>query len=156
MALTMKDSANVAVLPPLIPVAAIGLGLLLHLLFPEAFLPEGVATLVGVLLIASSVVLVAAAASELTKARTAFDVRKSTTSLVSTGVFRLSRNPVYFSMMLLCVGIATTANSLAMLLLSVPAGSMLCLLVIRPEESYLERKFGIAYLAYKARVRRWL
>lgn len=151
----MKDSANVAVLPPLIPAAAIGLGFLLRLLFPETFLPEGVAITVGVMLIAASVVVVAAAAWELTRARTAFDVRKSTTSLVSTGVFRLSRNPVYFSMMLLCVGIATTANSLAMLLVSIPAGSMLCLLVIRPEESYLERKFGSAYLAYKARVRRW-
>ena len=90
------------------------------------------------------------------KARTAFDIRKPTTALVDTGVFRWSRNPVYFSMMLLTLGIALLVNSLPMLVLSLPAGSLLCLWVIRPEESYLERKFGETYLAYKANVRRWV
>lgn len=100
--------------------------------------------------------LVVAAARELTKAHTAFDVRKPTTARVHAGVFRPSRNPVYFSMLLLCIGIALLANSLAMLLLSLPAGSGLCLLVIRKEERYLEQKFGNAYLTYKATVPRWI
>ena len=95
-------------------------------------------------------------ARELSKARTAFDVRKPTTNLVRQGVFRLSRNPVYFSMLLLCAAIALLANSVALLALSLPAGSALCLLVIRKEERYLEQKFGSEYLAYKASVRRWI
>jgi protein-S-isoprenylcysteine O-methyltransferase Ste14 len=152
----MKDRADVAVLPPLIPLLAIGSGVLVHLAFPIALAPAAITTPLGVLLILASVLLAIAAARELSIAHTAFDVRKPTTSLVDSGVFRLSRNPVYFSMMLLCVGIALLANSLAMLVLSLPAGSVLCLSVIRKEESYLERKFGRTYLDYKATVRRWI
>ncbi|MPZ33996.1 MAG: hypothetical protein GEV13_23905 [Rhodospirillales bacterium] len=111
---------------------------------------------VGIFLVVASVLLVVAAARELAKACTGFDVRKPTTSLVRRGVFRLIRNPVYFSMLLLCVGIALLANSVALLALSLPAGSALCLLVIRNEERYLEQKFGSAYLAYRASVRRWI
>jgi protein-S-isoprenylcysteine O-methyltransferase Ste14 len=152
----MKDRANVAVLPPLIPLAAMGVGLLMDSLFPAAVIPRTVAAPFGTLLIIAAVFLVSAAAYELTKAHTAFDVRKATTTLVGKGVFRFSRNPVYFAMMLLCVGIALVANSLAMFVASFPAGSVLCLLVIRREEVYLEQKFGDRYLAYKASVRRWV
>lgn len=152
----MEDRAQVAVLPPLIPLSAIGVGLLVHLALPITIAPSATTIPLGAFLILVSILLVVAAARELTKAHTAFDVRKPTTALVHAGVFRLSRNPVYFSMLLLCIGIALVANSLAMLLLSLPAGSGLCLLVIRKEERYLEQKFGNVYLTYKATVPRWI
>jgi protein-S-isoprenylcysteine O-methyltransferase Ste14 len=42
------------------------------------------------------------------------------------------------------------------LLLTVPTGSALCLTAIRPEENYLEAKFGDPYRAYRGAVSRWL
>jgi protein-S-isoprenylcysteine O-methyltransferase Ste14 len=152
----MEDRADAAVLPPVIPLTMIGCGFLVHLAFPLALAPSNIARPFGVLTIIASVAIVAAAARKLAQERTAFDVRKSTTALIDTGVFRWSRNPVYFSMMLLCLGIALLVNSLPMLLLALPAGSLLCFWVVRPEERYLEQKFGERYLAYKATVRRWL
>jgi protein-S-isoprenylcysteine O-methyltransferase Ste14 len=152
----MEDRAQVTILPPLIPLSAIGAGFLIHLALPLPIATAAATMPVGILLVAVSVVFVVAAAWELARARTAFDVRKPTTSLVRRGVFRLSRNPVYFAMLLLCVGIALLANSVALLALSLPAGSALCLLVIRREERYLEQKFGDTYLAYKSSVRRWI
>lgn len=152
----MEDRAKVTVLPPLIPVSAIGAGLLIHLALPIPIASPTATVPAGVLLAIVSILIAVAAARELGKARTAFDVRKPTTTLVCHGVFRLSRNPVYFSMLLLCVAIALLANSVALLALSLPAGSALCLLVIRKEERYLEQKFGGEYLAYKASVRRWM
>ena len=152
----MEDRAKVTVLPPLIPLSAIGTGFLIHLVLPIPIATAAVTMPAGIILVVVSILLVVAAAHELAKARTAFDVRKPTTRVVRRGVFRLSRNPVYFSMLLLCVGIALLANSVAMLALSLLAGSALCLLVIRNEERYLEQKFGSAYLAYKASVRRWI
>ncbi|HET9219946.1 MAG TPA: isoprenylcysteine carboxylmethyltransferase family protein [Terriglobia bacterium] len=152
----MEDRAKVIVLPPLIPLSSIGTGFLIHLVLPIPIATAAVTTPVGIFLVVVSILLVVAAAYELAKARTAFDVRKPTTTLVHRGVFRLSRNPVYFSMLLLCVGVAFLANSAALLALSFPAGSALCLLVIRKEEHYLEQKFGSTYRAYKSSVRRWI
>lgn len=50
------------------------------------------------------------------------------------GVFRMSRNPVYLSMLLLCGSISLLVNSLALLASALLAGSALCLLVIKKEE----------------------
>jgi protein-S-isoprenylcysteine O-methyltransferase Ste14 len=43
-----------------------------------------------------------------------------------------------------------------MVALVVPMGSLLCLAVIRPEERYLEAKFGEPYRSYRASVGRWI
>lgn len=151
----MKDSANVPVLPPLIPTVLLALGVALHSVAPISVGPSMVVRPVGGLLLAVSIVLVVLAARELTRARTAFDVRRTTTCLVTAGVFRYSRNPVYLSMVLLCWAIGLLANSLVIALVAIPAGSALCLAVIRYEERYLASKFGADYVAYCGDVRRW-
>jgi protein-S-isoprenylcysteine O-methyltransferase Ste14 len=152
---TAQDKAQVNILPPLIPLAALGIGILGHFILPIEIAPDAISRPVGAVAILLSVILVADAWRELRRARTAFDVRRPTTALVRSGVFGFSRNPVYLSMLLLCFGIAFLVNSVAMALAAIPAGSALCLLVIRREESYLERKFGGEYLTYKTAVRRW-
>ncbi|MBY6241136.1 isoprenylcysteine carboxylmethyltransferase family protein [Methylosinus sp. Sm6] len=143
-------------MPPIILIAALGLGLMARAHFGARILPSEPAAAIGSLAIGASIALVFSALRELQRAKTAFDVRKPTRSLVETGVFALSRNPVYLSMMLLYVGAAFLLNSLWMLLLFLPTGSALCLAVIRPEERYLEHKFGDSYRAYRRRVRRWI
>ncbi len=81
---------------------------------------------------------------------------RPTTHLVTTGPFRLSRNPLYVGFALLSTSIALLAHStwalagLPVALLAVQWGAIL------PEETYLAGKFGDAYAQYKARVRRWL
>jgi protein-S-isoprenylcysteine O-methyltransferase Ste14 len=92
----------------------------------------------------------------LAKAKTAFDVRKPTTEIVTGGVFRMSRNPTYLSMMLGFLGIASLIDSLWLLLLAPLLIVILEKGVIEPEERYLEQAFGEKYLRYKARVRRWI
>jgi protein-S-isoprenylcysteine O-methyltransferase Ste14 len=152
----MADRAQVHVLPPFVQVGMLATGVLLRLAFPAPFLPTAVATLTGAVVIAGSITLVVLAARELRKSRTAFDVRRPTTMLVSTGPFRVSRNPVYFAMLLLQLGLGLILNSPWMVALVIPMGSALCLAVIRPEERYLEEKFGAAYRSYQLRVGRWL
>lgn len=153
---SVPDRAQVRIIPPLIPLLAIAAGLSIHLLMPDRIGPDTPVRSVGVLLVVLSVGVVLAAARELARHRTAFDVRKSTTTLVTGGIYAFSRNPVYLAMMLLTTGIALGVNSLAMLAVAIPAGSALCLAVIRPEERYLSEKFGRAYEAYILRVRRWI
>ena len=79
-----------------------------------------------------------------------------TSKVVKTGVFSISRNPLYLGSIIVLFGIALTLNILWMLvtlLLSI----MICLYVlIIPEEQYLKAKFGEEYQEYIASVHRWL
>lgn len=81
---------------------------------------------------------------------------KGTTKLVSTGIFRFSRNPMYLSLLLMLIAwILWLGNSLAWL------GIIVFVLAINQfqiakEEAYLENKFGDEYRRYKQKVRRWL
>jgi protein-S-isoprenylcysteine O-methyltransferase Ste14 len=151
-----SDHANVIALPPLIVGATLGLGLVLHFVRPIGFLARKNALLLGVLLIVVSIPVAIAAARQFAKAKTAFDVRNPTTEIVTGGVFGISRNPTYLSMMLGFLGIASLVDSLWLLVLALPLTVILQKGVIEPEERYLEQKFGEKYLRYKAQVRRWI
>ena len=59
-------------------------------------------------------------------------------------------------MVALQVGVGIWANSGWLLGLAALSAGLLWWGVIAREERYLERKFGAAYLEYKARVRRWV
>lgn len=76
--------------------------------------------------------------------------------VVSTGPFRVTRNPMYLGLLLSLVGWAFyLSNILAVLMLPVFVGYMTRFQIL-PEERALRQKFGEAYAQYAARVRRWL
>jgi len=78
------------------------------------------------------------------------------TALVQSGVFKVSRNPMYLGMTLVLLGGSIYLGSLSALL-TVPLFPLLIQwLFIRKEEELLTETFGQAYLDYKAKVRRWL
>jgi protein-S-isoprenylcysteine O-methyltransferase Ste14 len=81
---------------------------------------------------------------------------ESTSSLVSSGVYALTRNPMYLGFLLILLGWAIfLANALAFLL--IPAFvSYMNRFQIQPEERTLAARFGPEFLAYKAQVRRWM
>lgn len=79
-----------------------------------------------------------------------------TTAIVTSGVYALTRNPMYVGMALAYAGIALLAGSLAALLMLPVAILVIQRGVILREEAYLSEKFGSEYLRYKTRVRRWL
>jgi protein-S-isoprenylcysteine O-methyltransferase Ste14 len=85
------DKAHVIALPPFIVLATLALGLLLHFVWPMRFLARTDGLRLGALLIVLSIPIVIGAAWQLAKAKTAFDVRKPTTEIVTSGVFRISR-----------------------------------------------------------------
>jgi protein-S-isoprenylcysteine O-methyltransferase Ste14 len=81
---------------------------------------------------------------------------KPTTEIVERGPYCVTRNPLYLQMVLVCIGVAVMLMNWWILILTPLCAWLLQKLAILPEEAYLERKFGNTYLAYKARVRRWL
>lgn len=77
-------------------------------------------------------------------------------ALVSTGPYRLTRNPMYVALALVSIGVGLLGNALWPIL-SVPVALVLVdVLVIRREERYLDGRFSDAYRSYRRRVRRWI
>lgn len=77
------------------------------------------------------------------------------TELVTKGLFRYSRNPIYLGMVLALLGaffIAPTGATLLVLVLSY----VLMQIQIRLEEEFLTRLHGQSYLDFKKKVRRWI
>jgi len=79
-----------------------------------------------------------------------------TTALVVVGIYGRTRNPLYLGTTLVYLGLSVAAGSLWAIVLVVPLMWVINVGVVAREERYLERKFGDAYRAYKARVRRWI
>ena len=147
---------DVIALPPLILGAAIALGLILNYFWPAKVLARSLAVPLGILIIFVAVAIGLLAVREMVTASTPLDVRKRSTRIVTSGIFQLSRNPIYLGMVLLCTGVAFLVDSLWLLGLVPLFAAILQKGVIEPEEAYLERNFGEDYLRYKARVRRWI
>jgi len=152
----VKDTAAVIAPPPLIYLAGLVVGLILGAAVPTPFLPRGVASVIGVVLIATALWLALWGARTMRRAGTSVRPDVPTTTLVTIGPFGFSRNPLYLSLALLYAGIAIAARSLWALLFLIVVLVVTHRGVIGREERYLERKFGVEYLQYKARVRRWL
>jgi protein-S-isoprenylcysteine O-methyltransferase Ste14 len=115
---------------------------------------------VGVALVVASVGLVIGVASMVSfwRAKTTMNPTKpaGTSVLVTSGVFRFTRNPMYLSLLLYLLAWAVYLSSLWALLL-VPAYVLyIHRFQIKPEERALSSLFGQDYDAYKERVRRWL
>lgn len=150
------DKAEIVALPPVIFAGFLLFGLLVNRFWPTPWLGAGAGSAAGYALIALAVALAGSAVWAMKRHQTTIDPRGATTALVSGGPFRFTRNPLYVSLALLNLAAACFADSLIMLALTVPLVIVLQQGVIRPEERYLERKFGEAYRQYQTRVRRWL
>ncbi len=151
-----SDNAGVITIPPIIYLVGLLLGLLIHYFYPIGFLSESVSVWFGVLFILVSIPIALFAVLALKRAETSPDVRKPTTAIVTDGIYRLSRNPMYVSLAFVYLGIACWVNSLWILLLMVPVLVVVDQGIIKREEQYLEQKFGDEYLRYKSEVRRWI
>ena len=80
----------------------------------------------------------------------------SSSSLVVSGIYRLTRNPMYLGFLLILIGWAIfLSNALAFLLLPAFVRYM-SRFQIEPEEQALTSLFGQAFLSYRSRVRRWM
>ena len=87
---------------------------------------------------------------------TAVEPWKPSTVLINEGPYRFSRNPIYLGFAITYAGLAIAMNSWVALMLLFPCLVVVDRFVIRREERYLEARFGVDYIAYCGRVRRWL
>jgi protein-S-isoprenylcysteine O-methyltransferase Ste14 len=153
----VPEAANLGILrPPLVYLNAIALGLVLHVAWPVRLVSRAVRVPLGGTTVLVAVALFLAAVRTLRTAGTPVPGHRPTTTIVRTGPYRYSRNPIYLSFSLLQLGVAYWVNSLWLLVTLMPAVALMAFVVIPREEHYLETRFPSDYLPYKAAVRRWL
>jgi len=139
--------------------AAILVGLALDRLLPLPLaIPEadGVPWIAAGSLILIGLVLFAAGVRNFSRASTPLPTNRPARVLVTTGIYRWTRNPIYLGFLLAYGGIGVAALSPWILILTLPLAVTVRYGVVAREEAYLERRFGDAYRDYRRRVRRWL
>lgn len=153
------EASSKFVWPPVIYAVATIAGALLAWLVPLTLLPaggEGPRHLVGIVIVIAGALVVFSATRLFRRAGTPVAPIKPTSALVTEGIYRWTRNPMYLGLSLILLGLAVATGSLWFLLALAVAVYSVTKLAIEKEELYLARKFGAAYLDYKSRVRRWM
>ncbi len=91
-------------------------------------------------------------------ARTTINPTKpdASSALVSAGVFRITRNPMYLGLLLLLFSFAIYLSSVWALPIPLLFAAYIDRFQIAAEERVLSRLFGADYATYKAKVRRWI
>ena len=153
---TLPDKAGVIAFPPLLFISTLVVGLILSHFIPSFALPKSIAGSLGAVLSITGILIIRAAATNFVKRKTTVNPGGVTTTIVSDGVFKYTRNPMYLSLTFIYIGVSTMMNAWVGLLLLIPLLFIVQKGIIEREERYLERKFGEEYLNYKARVRRWI
>jgi protein-S-isoprenylcysteine O-methyltransferase Ste14 len=152
------DAAPVRIPPPLVYLGALILGGLWHsqvIPFPIA-LPLGFRLGIATVLGLAGVALIAGALRLFRETGQDPKPWETTPSICSTGVYRVSRNPMYVGMALLQASIGVGWGNGWILALLPVSIALVYASAIRHEEEYLEAKFGDEYRDYKRSVRRWL
>ncbi|CAM3241941.1 methyltransferase family protein [Shewanella violacea] len=154
----MDDSrgAGVRIPPPLVFIffilCALGLDWLcpLDIHFPLALAYSGLAiTILGVMALLYLAML-------FKRVNTNIEPWKSTSTIITTGIYAYSRNPIYLAFCTIPLGLGLFFSHVWLMLSVFPSCIAVYFLAIRAEEAYLTEKFADEYLAYLSRVRRWL
>lgn len=150
------DRPGVLVLPPLLYFGALVAGAALELLrrwdLPVPAAVRWIAAVVGV----AALALAIRARSTFERAGTHVNPMQPATTLVASGPFRFTRNPMYVGMTTLYLAIAIATRIAWLLVLLVPVLAVMHWGVVLREERYLSGKFGAPYDEYRRRVRRYV
>jgi protein-S-isoprenylcysteine O-methyltransferase Ste14 len=144
------------VIPPLYFLAAVAASVCLHLFMPVAVLVPSPINLAGGVLVAVGLAITLWAAGLFRMAGTPVVPFKQSTALVTGGIYKWTRNPMYLGMAVALLGLAVLLGTLGAF---VPIPFFIWQIrrkFVLPEEVFLEELFGSRYVEYKARVRRWL
>jgi protein-S-isoprenylcysteine O-methyltransferase Ste14 len=128
----------------------------LQCIVPLPFLPALPSRILGAILVLSGLSLGFPALRGMLSSRTSPNPHRPTTALVFSGTYRMTRNPMYLSMLMIYAGISIFLQNPWFLLFLPILAWLFTIWVIIPEEKYLEQKFGEQYLDFKSRVRRWI
>ena len=145
--------------PPVLLVGFVLLGVALGMIVPLGW-PAGMwgdlLTCLGLFLIIVALIIDVSAMRTMAAARTTVLPHKKSDHLVTKGIFRFSRNPIYVANVMLIAGIGLFFGNWWLVLVAPIDGFATQKLAIEREEAHLEARFGKTYRDYKKSVNRWI
>jgi len=152
-----SDRTGIVIPPPLLFATPFVAGWTIGRLWEWPLLPNHtVAAAIGAVLILTGVAIAFAGVRQFRAARTTVLPFGGTTQIVTSGIYRWTRNPMYLGMAVAYVGFGLLTNSAWSLVFLPVALALVYVLAIRREERYLAIKFGDAYERYRTAVPRWI
>jgi len=144
------------VMPTTYLLIAIVMMVALHFSFPVARIIPPWWNLLGIIPLALGVIINLIADRAFHKADTTVKPFKASIALITEGVFRMSRNPMYLGFVLVLIGIAVLMRSLTPYVIVLAFAILMDRMYIRVEERMLAEEFGTEWEGYKRSTRRWL
>ena len=144
------------IIPPVYFLLSIAVMISLHFLFPGARVFVFPWNFLGIIPLAVGIGINLIADRSFTKHNTPVKPLEKSTALVTSGVFRVSRNPMYLGLVLILLGIAICVGTLTPYIMVLVFAIFMDIVFVRFEEKKLAETFGEPWLAYKKSVRRWI
>jgi protein-S-isoprenylcysteine O-methyltransferase Ste14 len=148
--------AGKKVLPPTYLLIAIVVMAAIHFVLPITQVIPGLWRLIGLLPLAGGIGLNLMADRALHQANSTVKPYEASTTLITTGVFQMSRHPMYLGFVLILIGLAVLLGSLIPYLVIPIFAILMDRIFIQTEERMLKEQFGQTWFTYTARVRRWI
>ena len=144
------------ILPPSYLYVAIVFIVLLHFIFPIGRILKIPWNLIGLvpLVLGSALNLIVDHAFK--RYQTTVKSFQESSALITDGVYRFSRHPMYLGFVLILFGLSLLLGSISPYIVVMVFAILMDVVFIRVEERMLEAKFGDAWKAYKSKVRRWI
>jgi len=143
-------------LPPTYFMIFIGLSLISRFFIPLYGIIGYPWNLSGLVLIVFGIWLDLSADRKFKSVKTTVKPFESSTCLVTGGVFRFSRNPMYLGMFLMLLGGAIFLGTLSPFLIALIFAVLMDVRFIRTEEKMLHATFGEKWQSYKSKTGRWI
>ena len=154
-----KDSPGVFIPPPFIYALVFLISFILQGYFTirqAFFFHSRIANILGLIFILTGLFFAVPAVRQFFKSKTSIVPIRPASSLQTSSIYSVSRNPMYLGLMFQYLGMAFIFGNWWTLILLPVLFLLIRFLIILPEERYLSRAFGEGYAEYKKKVRRWI
>lgn len=154
----IKDNPGVHIPPPLLYIAMFVVAVLLQRFLPsnKSFFYTSTSKVIGAVVILAGFFFNLPALRQFFKTKNTLVTVKPANSLQTTGIYAISRNPMYVSLLLFYIGLSFIIGNWWHLIILPVLFLLVQEYVIKREEKYLDRRFGQSYHNYRSKVRRWI
>ena len=154
--MSCESAGKKLLMPPGYFLLAIILMVLMHLLLPGKVVVDGWYRLLGALPLMFGITANLLADKALKVAQTPVSPFAKTTTLITWGIFRWTRNPMYLGAVCILIGIWILLGSLSPAFIPILFILLMSNLFIKPEEGKLSEEFTETWIGYAKDTRRWL